>query len=348
MRRRTWWTLLLMVAGLAASGAQTPEGAVDSGGEDLLALVRGLDATITFDPIRSGVRIERGTRSFGFGIGSTVASVDFTSTIRIDAARIDGGRVVVPATLADEIRRQFPPLDLGRRVGAVFIDAGHGGRDPGAIGRVVRDGESSPLQEKDVVLEVALDLGGRLAERYPDREIIYSRNSDVYLTLEERTQLANAIPLDVNESVVFVSIHANASPNRAAQGFEVWVLPPEYRRSNLVDAAEVGVEDPDLLSILNTMREEEISIESELLARNVLVGLDARIGRRSPNRGLRQESWYVVRNARMPSILVEVGFVTNLDEAARLSNPAYLQEVADGIYSGVVNFIERYERVDAQ
>ena len=172
-----------------------------------------------------------------------------------------------------------------------------------------------------------------------------SRDTDRYLTLEERTTIANSIETDSDETVIFVSIHANASLNRGAMGFEVWFLPPEFRRRDLVNPEQAGIDDPDLLSILNTMREEEITIESILLARNVLAGMESMIGDRSPNRGLREENWYVVRNAKMPSILVEVGFVTHPEEARRLERGDYLQEITQGIYIGITNFVRSYEEL---
>ena len=92
------------------------------------------------------------------------------------------------------------------------------------------------------------------------------------------------------------------------------------------------------------MREEEISLESTVLAQNILAGLDASIGEKSANRGLRQNDWYVVRNARMPAVLTEVGFVSNAEEAPRLADPAYLKDVAQGMYSGVKAFIQGFER----
>src|SRR5208337_1221653 len=142
------------------------------------------------------------------------------------------------------------------------------------------------------------------------------------------------------DTVLYLSIHANTSPfNKTASGFEVWCLPPAYERT-LVDEKAAGKENLDILPILNSMREEEISLESTILAQNILSGLDASIGQKSADRGLRQNDWYVVRNARMPAVLTEVGFVSNAEEAPHLADPAYLNEVALGMYSGVKAFIQ--------
>lgn len=302
-------------------------------------------ATFQWDPYREHGAIVRGGQIISFTVGRETVVSNLEALYRVEApVRRDGSIVFGPAFTSLALRL-FPPRETLRRVGAIFIDPGHGGRDPGAIGRHEIDGEVRELREKDVVLDVSLQLERKLVERFPDKSIVLSRRDDTYLTLEERTDLANAIPMASNESVLFVSVHANASLNSRARGFEVWVLPPEFRRRDLVSAERIGVDDPDVLSILNTMREEEITLESVLLARNVLSGLEAAVGDRSPNRGIREESWYVVRNARMPSILIEIGFVTNRDEFQLLRKEEYLQEITRGIYNGVINFVDSFEEV---
>lgn len=85
-------------------------------------------------------------------------------------------------------------------------------------------------------------------------------------------------------------------------------------------------------------------MESIILARDILAGLDGKVGTRSPSRGLKEESWYVVRNAKMPAVLLEVGFISTPEEAERLAQEAYLNDVAEGIYNGVRAFILRFER----
>ena len=316
--------------------------------DDGVYLEEVLDSTgsvLQWDPYRAQGVLVRGSRMLSFSVGEAVAVENLARIHRIEPPRRADGTLIFDTDFLALALRIFPPREQLRRIAAVFIDPGHGGRDPGAIGVHSIDGEQRRLHEKDLVLDVGLRLRTLLAQRYPDKEIVMSRDGDVYLTLEERTALANRIDVGPNESVIFVSLHANASLNRGASGFEVWFLPPEFRRRNLVDADEVGVNDPDLLSILNTMREEEITLESVLLARNVLSGLDSAIGGVSPNRGLREESWYVVRNAKMPSILVEIGFVTSREEFLRLEQEDYLQRITEGIYTGVTNFVHSFEGV---
>jgi len=146
----------------------------------------------------------------------------------------------------------------------------------------------------------------------------------------------------MNEAVIFVSIHANASFNKDAEGYEVWYLNPSYRRS-VVDGKRAETLDKEILPVINSMLEEEYTTESVFLATTILDGLSDSIGSVSTNRGLRPEEWFVVRNARMPSVLVEVGFVTNEAEARLLSDPGHLQKLGDGIYNGIVGFIDYFE-----
>jgi N-acetylmuramoyl-L-alanine amidase len=96
------------------------------------------------------------------------------------------------------------------------------------------------------------------------------------------------------------------------------------------------------------MLEEEYTIESILLAKYILQGLDDAVGDISENRGLKDESWFVVRKAKMPSVLVEIGFVTHADEAKRLSDSQYLKKIARAIYNGMVSFIEYFDSTHAK
>jgi N-acetylmuramoyl-L-alanine amidase len=200
------------------------------------------------------------------------------------------------------------------------------------------------IKEKDITLNVARKLSAMLASSFPDKQILFTRNDDTFVSLEDRVVVANGLLAKTKETVLYVSIHANTSPfNRKASGFEVWCLPPEYKRT-LLDEKAAGKDNQDILPILNSMLEEEISVESTVLARELLAGLDKRIGDRTEDRGMRQNDWYVVRNARMPAVLTEVGFVSYPEEAARLADDSYLKNVAQGMYDGIHSFITRFEQ----
>jgi N-acetylmuramoyl-L-alanine amidase len=227
------------------------------------------------------------------------------------------GSIAIPAPTAKKIEEFFTISSetvTAPRVAVVLIDPGHGGRDPGAIGRHRAKGKINLIREKDVVLDLSKRLHGLLASRYPSKTIRLSRDGDVFLELEERTEIANNISLEDNEAIIFISIHANAAFTTKSKGFEVWYLPPETKRE-LIDETDVDEESKEILPILNTMLEVEYSTESIMLAREILRGMEKTVGSDSPNRGLKAENWFVVRKSKMPSVLIELGFVTNPREA---------------------------------
>jgi N-acetylmuramoyl-L-alanine amidase len=321
-------------------------------GEDLQAVMRELGAELVWDPQSgqghfelSGKRVGEPGDRVSFRVGFPWALVnsrylvawpDITRTAEgLDFSR--QGLENLKRHYQGALRRAEQP-----RVAAILIDPGHGGSDSGAVGSYQDGSQSRRLQEKDVVLSVSRELHRLLRAEYPDRRILLTRSADEYLKLEDRASLANTVPLGEHEAVIFISVHANASFNKEAKGYEVWVLPGDYRRQ-LLDAGSLDEEGRDLAPILNVLLEEEYDIESISLARQVLDSLDREVGAQSQNRGVREESWFVVRNARMPSILIELGFVTNSGEAALLAQEQYLQRLARAIYTGVRSFVHAFE-----
>jgi N-acetylmuramoyl-L-alanine amidase len=287
---------------------------------------------------------ERGDRII-FSVGSPWMVVNYREKIRTPGVERSQGNLLFPEETLEALNRYFELRALRRllpHVTAILIDPGHGGKDSGAIGyHTSKDGELR-LAEKDVVLDVSRKLYLLLQKEYPDKQILLTRSDDRYLKLEERTEIANNVSVGKNEAIIFVSIHANAAFNRDAKGYEVWVLPADYRRT-LIDTEDLDEESRPIAPILNVLLEEEYSIESITLARAVLDGFDKLVGDVTENRGIREESWFVVRKAKMPSILIELGYVTNAEEAAMLADPAYLQKLVLGIYTGIRSFVKNFE-----
>lgn len=336
-------TIIMICLGGSLSAQEVPGEA-----RPLIDFAEAEELDLQWDPLRRSATLWRGSSSVTARAQDAILLFNYSELERLEGAALreeEGELHISPAAMRRILEKMpEPPEEEERRVIAgFFIDPGHGGKDPGTVGRHVVNGESLVLQEKDLVLDAARRLGQRLRDRYPTKQVLLSREEDVYLTLEERTRRANALEVQPDETVIFISIHANASLNRRADGFEVWYLPPEYRRPGLVNPERVGVQDPEVLTILNTIREEEVTLESILLGRNILAGLESRVGELTPNRGLKEESWYVVRNARMPSVLIELGFVTNQAEFLRLRDGAYLNKLVDGIYTGITNFVRSFE-----
>jgi N-acetylmuramoyl-L-alanine amidase len=222
------------------------------------------------------------------------------------------------------------PVGL-RPVETVVIDAGHGGRDPGAIG-------VNGLREKDVTLRLAKSLGEKLAVL--GFEIVHTRQDDRYLSLEERTAIAESVGGDL-----FVSLHANAAPRRSVAGIETYYLDANHERHSLgVAARENGVPRGQVDALQRTiakLRVSEVSVHSRRAANTVhqqmVSGLAGRY-REVNDLGVKKGPFYVLFLSNMPAILVEAGFLTNRDEARRLRDLDYLDELAGQITLGLARY----------
>ncbi|MDR0760739.1 MAG: N-acetylmuramoyl-L-alanine amidase [Treponema sp.] len=271
--------------------------------------------------------------------------LDFREIFPVPVPFVRNGLLWFPEPFIVTLKRTLDAIgddDRSRfRIAAIVVDPGHGGKDAGAVGNHVINGKSLRLMEKDVTLTTSKFLHARLSEAYPDKRVLLTREGDTYPTLEERVAIANSTPLKDNEAIVFVSIHANASFNRDARGFEVWYLSPEYRRT-VIDRDKYA-DSAEVIPILNAMLEEEFTTESIMMAQSLVRRVNEDLGNHIPSRGIKAEEWFVVRNARMPSVLVELGFVSNKEDALFLSDEVYLRSLADSLYKGIADFVAAFE-----
>lgn len=300
--------------------------------------------TLYWDTLSATGIIEKNGHQISFQAENPLCMLDSSALIITDAPVLKDGKLYVTdgfISSAEEYFKSAGGAD-GFKIGAILIDPGHGGKDPGASGTFKVNGKTIKFQEKDVVLSIGKMLYSRLKAAYPEKQIIMTRYGDTFPQLSERTDIANNVKLGANEAILYVSIHANASLNKASSGYEVWYLSPGYRRTVLDKSATGG--DNSLFPILNSMMEEEYTTESILIAKFIMDGLGAQIGNLSKARGIKAEEWFVVRNANMPSVLIEVGFVTNEKEALNLNTESYLQKIALGIYNGISAFVTHFER----
>ncbi len=298
--------------------------------------------------LQTGVLTAGGNRIV-FAVNAPWIVVNSSLKIPTAGVRRENGRIVFPEATAASIKNVLAGGDAAPRtyrIAAIVLDPGHGGRDSGASYSYVIDGKTVRISEKDIVLRIGQMLLGMLKKRFPDKTVLMTRTRDVTLPLEERPAVANAIPLKDDEAVIYISLHTNASLSRTARGFEVWYLTSTYRR-DLVPASAVDTEYRDILPIMNSMQEEEFTRESVLLARMILGELQSAVGGETDNRGMKEGEWLVVRKAKMPSILIEFGFVSNREEAVKLTSTPYLQKLSGAVYNGVSAFIERFERSKA-
>lgn len=300
--------------------------------------------TLYWDTLSSSGIIEKNGHQISFQAENPLCMLDSVALIITDAPVLKDGKLYVTDEFISSAEEYFKSTSSadGFKIGAILIDPGHGGKDPGASGTFKVNGKNIKVQEKDVVLSIGKMLYSKLKAAYPEKQIIMTRYGDTFPQLSERTDIANSVKLAPKEAILYVSIHANASLNKASSGYEVWYLSPGYRRTVLDKSAAEG--DKSLFPILNSMMEEEFTTESILIAKFIMDGLEAQIGNLSKARGIKAEEWFVVRNANMPSVLVEVGFVTNEKEALNLNSEPYLQKIALGIYNGISAFVTHFER----
>ncbi|HWP68030.1 MAG TPA: N-acetylmuramoyl-L-alanine amidase [Rectinemataceae bacterium] len=309
----------------------------------LLDFGKSVKAGVAFDPLTKSGYIEQNGVFVSFALDQPFIACDWKELKKVGAPYLSGETIFLPADFVKETSKYLSEKNTPKKekysVATILVDPGHGGKDTGAIA----DFGDMRLLEKDLTLEVSKRVVDLLNARYPERNILITREGDSYPTLDDRVSMANSVELKNDEAVIYVSIHANASFNKNAKGFEVWYLNPEYRRT-VVDANTVREKGTDIAPILNAMLEEEFTTESIILARNVYDRLGAALGSQSPGRGIRAEEWFVVRNAKMPSILIEMGFITNPEEGSLLSSSGYLRKIGDAIYNGIVDFIDHFER----
>ena len=299
--------------------------------------------TFYWDSLAETGMLEKNGHQITFRKNEEIVILDSVRMAMTDAPELKNNKIYVSQKFMNDTELLFKENNSTMfKVGAILIDAGHGGKDPGALKTYKINGKDVTIQEKDINLKVAKLLGERLKTAYPDKQIILTRDKDVFLTLQERTEIANSVKVKDNEAVLFISIHVNSSLNKTSSGYEVWYLSPGYRRT-VLDKSAAG-DDSSLFPILNSMLEEEYTTESIMIAKFIMDGLQSQIGNESKARGIKAEEWFVVKNSNMPSVLIELGFVSNEKEALLLNDTTYLKKAALGIYNGIGAFITHFER----
>jgi N-acetylmuramoyl-L-alanine amidase len=248
----------------------------------------------------------------------------------VPMARADHQTQSLPSSASDETRAQGQPV--------VVVDPGHGGFDPGTR---AADG----VLEKDL----ALQIGRRLADALAQRGVkpVMTRDSDLYLSLAQRTAIANQASAEL-----FVSIHLNWSPNPGTTGIEVYYLNNTTDRATIrLARMENAVDrrgappDPNLHYILSDLRQQYKATESALLAQvmeqQTVDALQAGFGPDIHGLGAKRGPFYVLVGPEIPAVLVECGFLSSSVEAQRLAVPAYQQRLADSLAAAVVHYLNQ-------
>ena len=217
----------------------------------------------------------------------------------------------------------------------IVIDAGHGGKDPGAVGYM-------GTKEKDIALDVAKRLEKKLSKNM-NVKIIMTRDEDVFLRLSERTKIANE-----SNGNLFISIHTNAAEDRRASGFETFLIGPNKNEAAVRVAARENavlelegttgkkLTNEDLIQA--TIAQSAFASKSEQFASMVQKEIKKRV--QSRDRGVKQAGFYVLMGASMPNVLVELGFISNPSEEKKLRSPQYRDQLATAIYRAV----EQYQK----
>lgn len=316
---------------------------------------RRYDAQVEQDPFRIILTVAAGRASLPKGVGARVGfaeaeqpSPPSSSTIverktphqnadndkaqdRKRRDRNEDRTSVSPAMTGGSMAEQ-----LGLTVQTVFIDAGHGGKDPGTI--------HNDIIERDVVLDIARRMGRLLEANGIDVE--YSRTKDAAVPLSTRTRLANT-----NKADLFVSIHVNANPDSTASGFETYYLDlasntQAARVATLENAAsdrKLGDMQSVLADImLNARTQESRRLASDL--RRVTLSRVERRGFTVKDGGAKAAPFHVLIGAGMPAVLVEVGYCTNPQDARKLANASYRHALAEGLAEGILAYRDRLKQ----
>lgn len=226
---------------------------------------------------------------------------------------------------------------LGLNIRTIMIDAGHGGKDPGAVG--------NGLRESTITLDLAQKLGEELKKK--GFTVLYTRDSNRFVELADRTSMANSKKADV-----FVSIHVNASTNKGLHGLETYYLDVARSDAARVVAAKENSVDvgrtSDLQFILSDLTRNSKKEESLALSKQVQAACITRLknqGFQTRNNGVRSAPFYVLMGARMPAFLIEIGYLSHSSEASRIKNPKYIQAIASGITEGIVAYQKQLNRL---
>ena len=277
-----------------------------------------------------------------------VIDVERTTPLTLAGRNVPGATWTAPTAVrppAPPVERAAPPAapstnsaggfslsrQLGLGISRVVIDPGHGGHDPGAQVR--------GLNEADLVLDVAVRLEG-LLKKEPGVEVVLTRRTNTYVALEERTAIANRENADL-----FLSIHANASATATARGVETYFLnfAPNPAAEAIAARENAGSARtmsslPDIVKAIALNNKIDESRDFAGMVQTSLYDRLRRADRNIRNLGVKQAPFMVLIGATMPSVLAEVAFITNSDDATRLRTTTYRQQIAEALFNGVMKY----------
>jgi N-acetylmuramoyl-L-alanine amidase len=294
-----------------------------------------------YDTFTRTATLSRDAHKINLRVGDDAVLVDGKAMHLKHPVDIYQGIVVVPYKFKEQVldalfKKAYPPgkaIFAAYKIKKIVIDAGHGGDDPGAIGK-------TGLREKDVTLDIAKELSSLLKSQ--GVEVVMTRSTDRFVPLASRVVIANNSHADL-----FLSIHANANRASFLNGFEVYYVSPSVddsaRALSSAQNAEPDFESSCFAShslnlkailwdlIYTNSRAESIEL-ARAICRTISRNLDTRV------LGIKGARFQVLKGARMPAILVEIGFLSNYKEEGMLKNANYRQKVAEAIVQGIEGY----------
>ena len=236
----------------------------------------------------------------------------------------------------DKIRENAERLDF------IIIDAGHGGKDSGALGYF-------DVNEKDITLALARALRTQLKNDHPEIQVYMTRSGDKFIRLEKRSELANR-KNEKGRFGIFVSIHVNSTLSPRVKGFEIYYLaqnPDNTKTRQLMLRENIKFENSVYIRKLTSqLMNAQIQRESKTLARQVFSGMSNRLDGMIKARKVKKADFAVLRGSLMPAILIETGYLTNRDDLKRLNSVEYRKAFAEGVSRGIGGFLSELAKVE--
>lgn len=339
MRQMLWSLLLILfLHGCATHGPYVPPAVT---GVSLEEICSKYNVTWTWDGVTQVVILSYKDNKAKALVGSNIILVGKEKIMLSKALLRQNSKIYVPEDFESKVLAPFGIIPGGLpskegwtnlRIHSIVIDAGHGGKDPGAQGR-------AGVKEKNIVFDVAKRVKSLLEEA--GLKVIMTRDTDTFISLPQRTEITTKSDADL-----FVSIHANSNPAKKTQGIEVYYVRTNNHRDLEEDqrsqnekmfAKRLSLKySSRLKGILADMMYSYKTAESAKLAQRIVSEGSAYVG--TPNRGARTCRFFVVRNTLVPAVLIEIGYLTNRQEEAKLNVASYRQKLAETISQSILKY----------
>lgn len=339
------WCLVLFLSGCATVPTKEALPIYNINGSNyvsLLSLCESEHIEWEYDMFTKTVELTKGTHKINLVVGDTLMLVDGSPVHLKYPVEMHQGTVALPHKFKEQIlsplfKESYPAAKVSAplsKIKRIVVDAGHGGKDPGTIGR-------SGLREKDVNLDIAKRLAKLL--KSDGFDVVMTRSTDVFIPLEGRAAIANNCKTDL-----FISVHANANRVRSLNGFEVYYVSPNVsdskRALNCAENATLSLASASfahpasfnlkatLWDMIHTNNRAESIRLSRYICRAIENNLETRV------LGIKGAPFYVLKGAYSPAVLIEIGFLSNYNEERRIKNSYYRQQIAENIAQGIRNY----------